>query len=84
MRTRLNLLTAMAVVMSFLAVREAYADPTGLWHTEDKSAKVQVETCGDNLCGSIVSLEEPWTTRAIPRPTQKTLSPNSGTAPLKG
>src|SRR5690554_2141019 len=67
MRTRLNLLTAMAVVLSFIAVREAYADPTGLWDTEDESAKVQVETCGDDLCGRIVSLKEPLNADGNPK-----------------
>ena len=60
MKTKLNMLTAMAVVLSFLAVREAYAaDPQGLWNTEDDSAQVQLESCGNELCGHIVWLEEP-------------------------
>ena len=84
MRTRLNLLTAMAVVMSFLAVREAYADPTGLWHTEDKSAKVQVETCGDNLCGSIVSLEEPLDDKGNPKTDAENPQPELRDRPIEG
>lgn len=68
MRTKLNVLTALALVLSFLAVREAYAaDPQGLWNTEDDSAQVQLESCGGKLCGHIVWLEEPLDDEGNPK-----------------
>ncbi|SFR56987.1 Uncharacterized conserved protein, DUF2147 family [Marinobacter daqiaonensis] len=84
MRTKLNLLTATAVVLSFLAVREAYADPRGLWNTEDDSAQVQLESCGDELCGRIVWLENPTDDQGNPVADAENPEPELRDRPIEG
>ncbi len=84
MRTRLNLLTAVAVILSFLTVREAYADPTGLWHTEDENARVQVEICGNKLCGRIVSLKDPLDDDGNPKTDAANPEPEMRDRPIEG
>lgn len=86
MKTRLNLLTAMAVVISFLAVREVYAgaDPRGLWNTEDDSAQVQLESCGDELCGRIVWLEDPTDDEGDPLTDAENPEPELRDRPIEG
>ncbi|GGY78249.1 DUF2147 domain-containing protein [Marinobacter zhanjiangensis] len=84
MKTRLNLLTALAVVLSFLSVREAYADPRGLWNTEDDSAQVQLESCGNALCGRIVWLEEPLDDNGGPKTDTENPEPELRDRPIEG
>ena len=55
---------AIAVAVSALAfgllAEPAWAgEPSGLWLTEDGSAKSKVALCGPNVCGSITWLKEP-------------------------
>ncbi len=86
MRTKLNLLTAMAVVLSFLAVREVYAeaDPRGLWNTEDDSARVRLESCDDELCGRIVWLEDPTDDQGNPLTDAENPEPDLRGRPIDG
>ena len=37
------------------------ASPVGVWATEGEKSHVQIEACGDTLCGSIIWLKEPLT-----------------------
>ncbi len=34
-------------------------DPSGVWLTEERDAKIRIGKCGDNYCGVIVWLERP-------------------------
>ena len=58
---------AMGLVMSLLA-GPAYADdPSGLWLTEDGTAKIKIAKCGANVCGSVAWLKEPNDTSGKPK-----------------
>jgi uncharacterized protein (DUF2147 family) len=35
------------------------ADPTGIWLTEDGEARVRIYHCGQDICGTLLSLKEP-------------------------
>lgn len=43
----------------FLLSSVAAAGPTGLWNTEKNDAQVEIASCGEQLCGNIVWLEDP-------------------------
>lgn len=53
-RVSLTLIATVLVASPALA-----ADPTGLWLTQKRDAKVRIAPCGGALCGTIVSLAEP-------------------------
>lgn len=43
-----------------LSVTSANArDPTGMWHTEGRLAKVLIDKCAEDLCGTIIALKDP-------------------------
>jgi uncharacterized protein (DUF2147 family) len=49
-----------ALIAYFAAAWPAFAaDPTGIWSTADNQARVRIYNCGQDLCGTIVSLKEP-------------------------
>ncbi len=53
---------AAAMLFATLAAAPAAlagSDPTGVWQVEDKSAIVQIESCGQTLCGTIIWSEKP-------------------------
>ena len=43
------------------AVAQAAAHPVGAWLTDEEKARVVIERCGADLCGTIVALTEPYT-----------------------
>jgi uncharacterized protein (DUF2147 family) len=43
------------------------ADPSGIWLTGDRDARIRVERCGSGLCGTIIWLKDPID-RATGRP----------------
>ena len=54
---RAALLAAAALFISFPAFA---ADPTGLWLTQEKDAKVRIAKCGkDIICGTVTWLKDP-------------------------
>jgi uncharacterized protein (DUF2147 family) len=48
-----------AAIVIVSAAPARAADPTGIWFTKDSEARVQIFTCGQALCGKIISLKEP-------------------------
>jgi uncharacterized protein (DUF2147 family) len=50
-----------AALLGLLLAAPAWgADPTGRWWAEGGAAQVQIEPCGDALCGRIVWLRSPY------------------------
>jgi uncharacterized protein (DUF2147 family) len=50
----------LAAATLFISFPAFAADPTGLWMTQDKDAKIRVAKCGkDTICGTITWLKEP-------------------------
>ena len=45
--------------MSASPAARAGGDPTGVWQVEDRSAIVQIASCGPALCGTIIWSEKP-------------------------
>jgi uncharacterized protein (DUF2147 family) len=53
-------IAAITVVCLLTAAAPAgAADPTGVWLTKNRDARVRVADCGDSLCGTIVWLAQP-------------------------
>jgi uncharacterized protein (DUF2147 family) len=54
------MLSSTAVIAYFaMALPALAADPTGIWFTEDNDARVRIDNCGQDLCGTVLSLKEP-------------------------
>lgn len=54
------MLSSAAVIAYFaMALPALAADPTGIWFTEDNDARVRIDNCGQDLCGTVLSLKEP-------------------------
>jgi uncharacterized protein (DUF2147 family) len=51
--------SAAALACFAMALPARAADPTGIWLTEDGEARVRIYNCGQNLCGTLISLKEP-------------------------
>src|ERR1700682_4254687 len=51
--------SAAALACFAMALPAHAADPTGIWLTEDGEARVRIYACGQNLCGTLISLKEP-------------------------
>ena len=45
----------------------AGADPKGTWLTDGGKSHVEIESCGDKLCGAIVWLKEPNNAKGSPK-----------------
>jgi uncharacterized protein (DUF2147 family) len=57
---RANLLRiALALLALAIAAPALAAEPTGLWLTPKRDAKIRIAPCGAALCGSIAALTEP-------------------------
>ena len=77
-------IVAFAFVMpAMVAFDRAFAgDPTGVWLVEDRDAKVQVATCGDALCGTVVWIQQlndpadgqPWVDKNNEDPNKRSRS----------
>jgi uncharacterized protein (DUF2147 family) len=50
---------AAAIACLATAVPARAADPIGIWLTEDGEARVRIYNCGQDLCGTVLSLKEP-------------------------
>lgn len=59
MKPVFHLLIGIASAFALLTSTHAWADPRGIWDTEDQEAQVEVHTCGDSICGKLVWLGEP-------------------------
>ncbi len=70
MRRMMTRLKQLGISMALLVSTQAYAQPTGLWHTEDRQAKVAISYCGEKLCGELVWLAEPLDNAGLPRHDQ--------------
>jgi uncharacterized protein (DUF2147 family) len=42
------------------------SDPTGIWWADGGAAKVEIEHCGDALCGNVVWLRSPFDPNGCP------------------
>jgi uncharacterized protein (DUF2147 family) len=60
MWSRRTILLGAAAVACFTMVLPALAaDPAGIWLTEDGEARVRIYRCGQDICGTLLSLKEP-------------------------
>jgi uncharacterized protein (DUF2147 family) len=60
MWNRRAILRSAALFAFFATALPAHAaDPTGIWLTEDDGAHVRIYNCGQDLCGTLLSLKEP-------------------------
>ncbi len=57
--TVLRTAIATGAVLGLSLTMALAADPNGNWLTENGAAKVHIASCGDAICGTIVSLKEP-------------------------
>jgi uncharacterized protein (DUF2147 family) len=60
------------------------AEPAGVWSTPDAKSRVQISSCGDALCGKIVSLKEPTTPDGKPKLDIHNQDAGQRTRPLVG
>ena len=49
----------MLATLGLICVEPAFADPAGMWLTENGRSRVRVAACGAALCGTVVGLAEP-------------------------
>jgi uncharacterized protein (DUF2147 family) len=52
-------LSVAAITYFAMALPACAADLTGVWLTEDGEARVRIYNCGQDLCGTVLSLKEP-------------------------
>ena len=64
---------AVMMVVSLCGLALA-ADPTGDWHVADKTAVIQIASCGDALCGTIASTLTPGIDEHNPDPSLRNRS----------
>jgi uncharacterized protein (DUF2147 family) len=79
-RTRRSIVVIALALLGAATARPVFAgDPTGIWLTKDRGAKVRVADCGGALCGTIVWLQnaidpstgEPVTDKDNPDPSKR-------------
>lgn len=63
----MKLVLGIAVAVGLFASTALAADPSGLWLTEDGSAKIKIAMCGANVCGTVAWLQEPHDTNGKPK-----------------
>jgi uncharacterized protein (DUF2147 family) len=75
----------LAAVIACIAVSPALAaEPTGVWVTPEAKSRVQISKCGDALCGTIISLNEPKGPDGKPKLDTKNQNEAQRTRPLVG
>lgn len=57
--TSLAQVAAGAAILTILASPALAQDPSGIWLTDEKDAKIQVAKCGTGYCGTVVWLAQP-------------------------
>lgn len=60
------------------------ADPTGLWLTADKDAKIRVTRCGNGICGAIAWLKDPNDASGKPKTDKANSDASRRNRPLIG
>ena len=60
------------------------ADPTGLWLTADKDAKIRVTRCGNGICGNIAWMKEPNDASGQPRLDKANADASKRNRPMLG
>ncbi len=58
---------ALASALVIFSADAAMADPVGVWNTPKNQARVRVADCGQALCATILSLQEPNTAEGKPK-----------------
>jgi glucans biosynthesis protein C len=58
--------TAAILVIAAATSSDASPSPVGLWYAEGGAAKVEVQNCGDALCGRVVWLRSPFDENGCP------------------
>ena len=48
-----------ALASAVFLAQPANADPRGVWITEGNESRIEIQSCGDRLCGTIVWMQEP-------------------------
>lgn len=77
-------LKRLVMPMALLLSTQVFAQPTGLWNTEDQKAQVEVSHCGDKLCGELVWLAEPLDSAGLAKHDQKNPDQSLRARPLLG
>jgi uncharacterized protein (DUF2147 family) len=89
MITKMDLRVSCAALLSIAvlgisAVASFAADPTGTWRTEE-NATVRVSNCGDGLCVTIASINEPNDPRTgKPKTDIRNVNPSKRNRPIVG
>ena len=74
-----------AVLLTAAAGSAHAADPYGIWLTGDGQARIRVDRCGGNLCGTIVWLRQPIdAATGRPEVDDKNPDPRRRTRPILG
>ena len=60
-------IAALALTLGLLAGPAWAGDPSGVWLTDDGSAKIKIAKCGANVCGSVSWLKEPNDSKGQPK-----------------
>lgn len=58
-RMRIVTTVLLGLIIAFGVITTASADPKGMWLTLGGKSHVEMELCGDKLCGTIVWLKDP-------------------------
>ncbi len=71
-------------VVASMSGQALAADPTGLWLTADKDAKIRVTRCGNNLCGNIAWLKDPNDASGKPKLDSANADTSKRSRPMMG
>ena len=80
-----SLLTSAGLMTSLVCASPVLAgEATGTWTTEGGKSRVRISACGQNICGSIVWLQEPNTDKGTPKLDGNNPEPSKRSRPLLG
>ena len=56
---KFNLAAVCGFAAAICLAQTAVADPRGVWMTEGNQSHIEIRSCGDRLCGTIIWLQNP-------------------------
>ena len=75
---------AAGVALGLMASPARAADPSGLWLTDDGTAKIKVAKCGANICGNIAWLRDPKDATGKPKTDKNNVEASKRGRPIIG